>query len=694
MALPSIFPVRMRRVSIGAFIPPVTFSSISLVNALVLLAQDIARCPKPRVSQSRNAAVITRRIKALAVLFEVVKESTQPLPPSAVLSFNELYIMLQRTKLLLQDCNEGSRFWLLMQGESLACQLLELTQDMATALDVLPLKLLDVSEDVREQVELVHRQARRAKVSVDPVEQGLRKDVISVLDEFERKVTPDKGKLEKIFEHLQIKDGRDCRDEIQHLEEEISDQSNGGKEVPVSLINSLISLVRYCKCVLFGVAEIVSPSVEKFSNAENSEEAYAVPDDFRCPISLDLMRDPVIVSTGQTYDRFSITRWIDEGHSTCPKSGLALSHTNVIPNYALRNLIQRWCEEHGVPFEKPEKSARSASLEGVASTRAALEATKMTAAFLVEKLTTGTAEVKKQVAYELRLLAKCGMDNRACIAEAGAIPLLVPLLASEDAKTQENAVTALLNLSIFHNNKALIMEAPGSLDSIVDVLKGGRSVEAKENAAATLFSLSSVTDYKKIIGDKPGAIPALVELLRHGTPRGKRDAVSALFNLSIYRGNDAKVVEAGAVPLLVGLLGDDYRDRPGLSDDALAVLAVLGGQREGLVAIGQTPAIPVLVGLLRSASPKGKENSIAVLLALCRCGGAPALNSVLRIPTMVPSVYTLLTSGTPRAKRKATSFLKMLQRCEHGRLSPDAAFSTYAYNAHSRTAITVIAPLR
>jgi len=695
--LMAMMPVRKKRLTIGGFVTPVTLSPMCLVNALLVLAQEMSRCTKPQACQRKNTAGITRRIKVLSILFEVMKDSTVPLPPSAVLCFNELYIMLQRTKIFLEDCSESSRVWLLMRGESIACKFHELNQDMATALDVLPLKLLDVVEDVREQVELVQRQVRRANFNVDPYEQRLRKDVLAVLDEFERKVTPDSAKLVTIFNFLGLKDAKDCLNEIQWLEEEIRDQSNdGGQEATVSLINSLISLIRYCKCVLFGVSEI--EQVDKMANVKSpapenlGEDSYAVPDDFRCPISLDLMRDPVIVSTGQTYDRLSINRWIEDGHSTCPKSGQVLLHKDLVPNYALRNLIQQWCEERGVPFEKPEKGSRNISLESVASTKAALEATKMTAAFLVGKLCTGTPEVKKQVAYELRLLAKCGMDNRACIAEAGAIPQLVPLLSSEDPKTQENAVTALLNLSIYESNKAVIVEAADSLDSIIQVLKSGRSVEAKENAAATLFSLSAVNDYKKLIGEMPDAVPALVELLRDGTPRGKRDAVSALFNLSINRNNASKVVEAGAVPLLVKLLTEEDRERPGLADDALAVLAVLAGQRPGLAAVSQTSAIPVLVGLLRSASPKGKENAVAVLLALCRHGGGNVLNAVTAVPSLVPSLYILLTTGTHRAKRKATSLLKILQRWEPSRTVTTVA--AHSMISSTGTAMAVVAPLR
>eukprot|EP00252_Welwitschia_mirabilis_P006663 TRINITY_DN17551_c0_g1_i1.p1 TRINITY_DN17551_c0_g1~~TRINITY_DN17551_c0_g1_i1.p1 ORF type:complete len:695 (+),score=39.47 TRINITY_DN17551_c0_g1_i1:84-2168(+) len=676
-------------------VSPVTLSPLSLVNALLVLSQEIARCPKPRFCQRKNAAVITRRVKVLSLLFEVIRDSSQPLPPSAVLCFTELYIMMQRTKILLEDWGQKSRLWILMQSEVISSQFQELNQEMATALDVLPLRLLDIMEDVREQVELVRSQARRSKNCADKIEQQLRKDVLAVLDEFESQVSPDTAILVKIFDHIGLKDAKECREEIQLLEDEIREQSPlAGNEQNISLLNSLISLIRYSKCVLFGVAEVDDLKDEKAEKLENpcGDDIPAVPDDFRCPISLDLMRDPVIVSTGQTYDRTSITRWIEEGHQTCPKSGQVLVHTNLIPNHALRNLIQRWCEAHGVPFEKPERKNQNISLESVASTKAALEATKMTAAFLVEKLCSGTADVKKQVAYELRLLAKCGMDNRACIAEAGAIPHLVPLLHSDDPKTQENAVTALLNLSIFESNKVLIAEAPGCLDSIIEVLKSGRSIEAKENAAATLFSLSSVNEYKKVIGEKPDAIPALVELLRSGTTRGKRDAVSALFNLSFFRGNETRVVESGALPMLVNLLLDDDadRERPGLADDALAVLALLARQKQGLQAMSKSSVIvPALVGLLRSASPKGKENSIAILLSLCRNGDASIINAVTRTPFLERALYGLLTSGTPRAKRKATSFLRVLQRFEpprHANAEDSAAFMSVTSTAVAATA--------
>ncbi|KAJ7524964.1 hypothetical protein O6H91_17G029900 [Diphasiastrum complanatum] len=141
------------------------------------------------------------------------------------------------------------------------------------------------------------------------------------------------------------------------------------------------------------------------------------------------MHDPVIIATGQSYDCHSIQRWIDFGHSTCPKTGQKLTHLSLVPKYVLKSLISRWCEEHKIAFGSSGKdSTKLNAVDDLVRTKAATEATKLTATFLVGKLAAGSPEVQKKVANELRLLAKCGMDNRRLVAEAGAVSFLLPLL--------------------------------------------------------------------------------------------------------------------------------------------------------------------------------------------------------------------------------------------------------------------------
>lgn len=45
------------------------------------------------------------------------------------------------------------------------------------------------------------------------------------------------------------------------------------------------------------------------------------PPAFFCPISMELMRDPVSTADGHCYERASIERWFAQGSRTSPKTG-------------------------------------------------------------------------------------------------------------------------------------------------------------------------------------------------------------------------------------------------------------------------------------------------------------------------------------------------------------------------------------
>ena len=237
-----------------------------------------------------------------------------------------------------------------------------------------------------------------------------------------------------------------------------------------------------------------------------------------------------------------------------------------------------------------------------------------------------------------------GIGAAFLIANSGAIEPLVALLNSEDGKTQENAVTALLNLSINDNNKAEIARA-GAIGPLVNVLRVGNA-EAMENAAATLFSLSVMDDNKVTIGAS-GAIPPLVDLLINGSPRGKKDAATALFNLSIYHENKGRIVHAGAIRPLVELMADPAA---GMADKAVAVLANLATIPEGRQAIGEDQGIPALVEVVEAGSQRGKENAAAALLQLCT--NSHRHRALVLQEGAIPPLVALSQSGTPRAKEK------------------------------------------
>lgn len=68
------------------------------------------------------------------------------------------------------------------------------------------------------------------------------------------------------------------------------------------------------------------------------------PHDFLCPITGAIMTDPHTCADGHSYEKEAITTWL-RGHSTSPKTLLALLHKHVTPNYSLKILIKDWREK-------------------------------------------------------------------------------------------------------------------------------------------------------------------------------------------------------------------------------------------------------------------------------------------------------------------------------------------------------------
>eukprot|EP00897_Mesotaenium_endlicherianum_P007073 jgi/Mesen1/6394/ME000329S05558 len=633
-----------------------TASSMGIVEELLQLVQGIAALGAEVKSYKKSCWNLTRRIKLLAPLFEEIQDVNSPLPPSAVTSFQNLRLALQKAKSILEECRDGSRLYMIMERDMMAKKFQEITAKISMTLNGLPMELMAVSEEIQEQAQLVQTQLTRAKILEDAKEEQLQQDIRHLLDD-DREGMADPGLLDPIVGKLGLTNLPALNKEIKALEIEkkkVVEQCGAADD-----IGQFISLLKRMRASLGGSeadaeAEV---KVEKLTIAVHGSgiKNVVIPDDFKCPISLELMRDPVIVSTGQTYDRQYIEQWLKEGHKTCPKTQQVLTHPILIPNYSLRSIIAQWCETNGI--ELPKKHSRGHSRNGSSSPASGdLAGDRNLVLSLLQKLDSDIPDVQRAAAGDIRMLAKRSMGNRVCIAEAGVIPKLVMLLSSEDKKAQEHAVTALLNLSINDPNKGAIVAA-GAIEPIVGVLRGG-SMEARENAAATLFSLSVVDENKIVIGQS-GAIPALVELLQEGTVRGKKDAATAIFNLSIYQGNKGRAVRAGVVPPLMDLL---LERGTGMIDEALAILAILATSLDGRTAIGQANAVPILVDLLRTGSPRNKENAASVLLSLC-LNATKHTQMAIDLGASGP-LGIVLRQGTPRARRKASQMLQHLQEHE------------------------------
>ncbi|CAL0325367.1 unnamed protein product [Lupinus luteus] len=500
-------------------------------------------------------------------------------------------------------------------------------------------------------------------MELDPNDERESKKLDSILRQFEKGIEPDVKTMQGILKYLEIKTWCDCNKEIKLLEDEIEFDSDE-REVP--LLSSLMGFMNYSRVVIFEKLDFFNTDQSSSRCSTEMMITCINLQDFRCPISLELMTDPVTVSTGQTYDRVSIKKWLKAGNKICPKTGEKLTNTELVPNTSIKRLIQQFCIDNGVSLSI--SGNRDISRTIVPGSSAAAHATQFLSWFVTHKLVFGTEEQRNKAAYEIRVLTRSNIFNRACLIEVGTIPPLLDLLGSNCKSTQENAISALLKLSKHAMGPGNIMENRG-LVPILMALRKGVTLEVRQTAAAIIFYLSSVKEYRKEIGENQEVIPGLVELVKEETSHGKKNAVVAIFGLLLHPANHIRVIQSGSVPALVATLASS--DKQELITECLAVLAVLAENFDGANAIlkANTP-LQLITGLLQSVtSNAGKEHCASILLSLCVNFGADVVGVLSKDTTLMPLLYSLLTDGTSHASKKARFLIKVLHEFNETRAS-------------------------
>ncbi|XP_062228604.1 U-box domain-containing protein 21-like [Phragmites australis] len=414
------------------------------------------------------------------------------------------------------------------------------------------------------------------------------------------------------------------------------------------------------------------PLLRRSKQAAAGEEV-AVPVHFRCPISLDLMRDPVTAPTGITYDRESVEGWLARGHATCPVTGCPVRLAELVPNHATRRMIQDWCVANcvsgveRVPTPKVPIGDVDAA-EAVAAVSAAARR--------------GDVAGCGVAAARARALGKESDRNRRFIQAAGAARVLSAAFGSlagesvEGASALSGAMREILAaLTLFFpldDESRRCIASPASLKSLVSVMSHGELV-ARASAAVVLRELASSVDRCTVeaVLRTAGICDALVGLVRNPvSPQATKAALVTAYYL--VSGSDlaaARLAELGAVPVVVELLVDADK---GTSEKALAVLdGVLCVDAGRAAAHAHALAVPVFVKKMFRVSDMATEFAVSALWRLCRAaeeGAAACRAEALRVGTFQKLLLLLQVGCGGVTKERASELLRMLNGRSRGRI--------------------------
>ncbi|XP_010911533.1 U-box domain-containing protein 26-like isoform X1 [Elaeis guineensis] len=379
----------------------------------------------------------------------------------------------------------------------------------------------------------------------------------------------------------------------------------------------------------------------------------SIPDLFRCPISLDLFTDPVTLSTGQTYDRPGIEKWLAGGNLTCPVTMQRLHDTSLVPNHTLKHLIDQWlltgCDLN--PNPKPTKLIDGFELSTLKQNFQSPDAT------LPAKLET------------LRKIRSLLVESDiSCLIHSGFFQLLLELLFQTpyhgNVELIELALECILNLSpSIHVDSLNMLKKESYFASLVLLLEQG-STKIKTSLCYLLEDIATslaTCELCLFLGQTQRVLQALVALLHDKTDSSASEAalraISSICSLEANRGN---AIKEGAIDGLIMYLLNSTQQNV---SQALATLELLLGLETGKKAMSKNSnAVSLLVKMVFRVSSvqEGSEHAIESLMILCsdsRQMRVEAINSGV----LTQLLLLLQSQSSPKAKDKARAFLKLLR---------------------------------
>ncbi|KAI7724748.1 hypothetical protein M8C21_004625 [Ambrosia artemisiifolia] len=611
--------------------------------------------------------------KVLTIFPEL--EAARPRSTTGIQALCSLHIALEKTKTLLQHCAECSKLYLAITGDSVVMKFEKAKSALEDSLrrveDIVP-------QTIGSQIADILGELKGIEFSLDPLEKQIGDEIIGLLQEG-RNVNSscENNELETFHQaatKLGITSSRGALRERRALKKVLEKSRIEEDKRKESIVAYLLHLMKkYSK--LFrsdfsddndsqGGSTPCSPTVHgsfengfthgferqlsKMSsfnfkpNFRRSGQMPVPPDELRCPISLQLMYDPVIIASGQTYERICIEKWFENGHNTCPKTHQTLAHLCLTPNYCVKGLVANWCEQNGILVPEGPPDSLDDNYWNISSTE-----NEPTSSRLAE--TTDSCKYEKE-ADELEVVPED---------EGSMFDTYEDLLASltMESDKRPKAVETIRLLSKDDEEARIFLGANGFVEALLQFFESTvheRDLVAQESVAMALFNLSVNNDRNKETMLAAGVLPLLEKMIRDfGSP----GAVAALYlNLSSLEQAKSVIGLSEAVPFLIRVLNDD------VDSTLIAILTNMVNVARDEI-ISTHGLVTGLSSALDMNEPSVQEQAAACLLTLCT-GNEKCIQMVLQ-EGVIPSLVSVSANGSVRGKQKAQKLLMLFREQRH-----------------------------
>ncbi|XWS48116.1 hypothetical protein CRYUN_Cryun13aG0045400 [Craigia yunnanensis] len=437
------------------------------------------------------------------------------------------------------------------------------------------------------------------------------------------------------------------------------------------------------------------------------------PPEFLCPISGFLMSDPVVIPTGQSFDRISIKVCRDLDFTPTLPDGSTPDFSTIIPNLAIKTTILTWCCDHHTQYPAPpdytsvEKIVRSNIQEQShsrlcsgpdfrVSERELLKAVAENPPVLFSHAAT---EIGPRLNNNLFCSTSSSSDENvivtasnphtplplatrpACFSTSGSSSSSIEIIESEtlnpnsqsssleeqdiflklkssDIFEQETGLISLRKITRTKEEARVSLCSPRLLSALRYLIISRYSV-VQTNAIASLVNLS-LEKSNKVVIVRSGFVPLLIDALKAGSSEAQEHAAGALFSLALEDENKMAIGVLGALqPLLHALRSDSERTR---LDSALALyhLSLIQSNRFKLVKLG---AVSTLLSMVKSG-----DSASRVLLVLCNLAACTEGKSAMLDANAVAILVGMLRESELVSEATRENCVAALFALSHGSL--------------------------
>ncbi|WVZ73858.1 hypothetical protein U9M48_022116 [Paspalum notatum var. saurae] len=254
--------------------------------------------------------------------------------------------------------------------------------------------------------------------------------------------------------------------------------------------------------------------------AEYIEPLY---DAFFCPLTNEIMTDPVTTESGVTFERRAIEEYIERFADNsepvcCPVTKMPMQSKTVMTNASLKSVIEEWTMRNEAMRVRISRTALSIS----SADTMVLEAI-----------------------HELKLLAKLRGRNKELMHKIGVTRFLARLLDNHNAEIQCGALELLCLLAEDDEGKDIIGKTK-AIDRTIKLLSSN-TTDTSHAAICFLLELSKSQLLLEHIGSTPGSILILTAMKINNSddPIGAEKAGAVLKNLEKCPKNIKYMAESG-----------------------------------------------------------------------------------------------------------------------------------------------------